>query len=565
MLNIRKTLIAAACAVAFTSSVSAAVVTDAFDGAWTKIGGDENKGLMVDYIPSINLVFGAFFTYANDGSQVWSVFTVNLVDGQLDYSNVDILKYTGGQFSAVGTPTSQVIGKAEVSFACDVITMDITPANGSNITPANFVFQPSLGLKKMTTGECNEPITTCPEGTTAEGSACLLPASITNDLFLPAGKDYVVKGRVSVEAGGTLNIAPGVTVIGSTDRTNPNFISVKKGAQIYANGTPDQPITFTGPEAVPGSWAGIVIAGNSICNDGTEAQSCQFEAVPDITYGSTTPVLDDNSGSLRYVRIRWAGQQIAPNEELNSLTLLAVGNGTVLDHVQVDGGLDDGIEFFGGSVNGRHLVCSNMGDDCFDFDQGYAGKLQFLLGYQGSNPDMGGDSNGIESDNDSSNNDKQPRTQPQISNITLVGAGSVGNEGIRLRRGTGGNYTNVVVTGYRDRCLNLIDAGTYAQGTGSAQGATLSMTHSFVGNCAGGQFEDNASAAYAVSAWYNVGTGNGADAALTLTGFLPAANAAYLTGGKANEAAWFFPANYRGAFAGPRDNWTAGWTVNLPN
>ena len=565
MLNIRKTLIAAACAVAFTSSVSAAVVTDAFDGAWTKIGGDENKGLMVDYIPSINLVFGAFFTYANDGSQVWSVFTVNLVDGQLDYSNVDILKYTGGQFSAVGTPTSQVIGKAEVSFACDVITMDITPANGSNITPANFVFQPSLGLKKMTTGECNEPITTCPEGTTAEGSACLLPASITNDLFLPAGKDYIVKGRVSVEEGGTLNIAPGVTVIGSTDRTNPNFISVKKGAQIYANGTPDQPITFTGPEAVPGSWAGVVIAGNSICNDGTEAQSCQFEAVPDITYGSTTPVLDDNSGSLRYVRILWAGQQIAPNEELNSLTLLAVGNGTVLDHVQVDGGLDDGIEFFGGSVNGRHLVCSNMGDDCFDFDQGYAGKLQFLLGYQGSNPDMGGDSNGIESDNDSSNNDKLPRTQPQISNITLVGAGGVGNEGIRLRRGTGGNYTNVVVTGFRDRCLNLIDAGTYAQGTGSAQGATLSMTHSFVGNCAGGQFEDNASAAYAVSAWYNVGTGNGADAALTLTGFLPAANAAYLTGGKANEAAWFFPANYRGAFAGPRDNWTAGWTVNLPN
>ena len=72
MLNIRKTLIAAACAVAFTSSVSAAVVTDAFDGAWTKIGGDENKGLMVDYIPSANLVFGAFFTYANDGSQIWS-------------------------------------------------------------------------------------------------------------------------------------------------------------------------------------------------------------------------------------------------------------------------------------------------------------------------------------------------------------------------------------------------------------------------------------------------------------------------------------------------------------
>lgn len=372
--------------------------------------------------------------------------------GLFDYTNVDVLKYTGGQFSAIGSPTQAVIAKANVSFACDAITMDITPANGSGVTAANFVFQPSLGLKKLTSGQCNEPITACPSGTTAEGTACLLPASITNDLFLPAGKNYVVKGRVSVEDGGTLNIAPGVTVIGSTDRTNPNFISVKKGGQMYANGTAEQPITFTGPEAVPGSWAGLVLAGRSICNDATPTQACQFEAVPDITYGLTSPVLDDNSGSLRYVRIRWAGQQIAPNEELNSLTLLAVGSGTVLEHVQVDGGLDDGIEFFGGSVNGRYLVCSNMGDDCFDFDQGYAGKLQFLLGYQGSNPDMGGDSNGVESDNDSSNNDKAPRTQPQISNLTLVGAGSVGNEGIRLRRGTGGNYTNVVVTGFRDRC-----------------------------------------------------------------------------------------------------------------
>jgi hypothetical protein len=568
MLNIRKTLIAAACAVAFTSSVSAAVVTDAFDGAWTKIGGDENKGLMVDYIPSINLVFGAFFTYANDGSQVWSVFTVNLVDGQLDYSNVDILKYTGGQFSAVGTPTSQVIGKAEVSFACDVITMDITPANGSNITPANFVFQPSLGLKKMTTGECNEPITTCPEGTTAEGSACLLPASITNDLFLPAGKDYVVKGRVSVEAGGTLNIAPGVTVIGSTDRTNPNFISVKKGAQIYANGTPDQPITFTGPEAVPGSWAGIVIAGNSICNDGTEAQSCQFEAVPDITYGSTTPVLDDNSGSLRYVRIRWAGQQIAPNEASSTLSpYSASATGTVLEHVQVDGGKDDGIEIFGGSASTAATSSARTwATTASTSTRATPASSSSLLGLPGRATPIWATTRTASNPTTTAATTTSCRAPSRRSRTSRwSGKWCSTRHGMRLRRGTGGNYTNVVVTGFRDRCLNLIDAGTYAQGTGSAQGATLSMTHSFVGNCAGGQFEDNASAAYAVSAWYNVGTGNGADAALTLTGFLPAANAAYLTGGKANEAAWFFPANYRGAFAGPRDNWTAGWTVNLPN
>ncbi|HRF55426.1 MAG TPA: hypothetical protein PK027_13355 [Aquimonas sp.] len=563
MLNIRKTLIAAACAVAFTSSVSAAVVTDAFDGAWTKIGGDENKGLMVDYIPSINLVFGAFFTYANDGSQVWSVFTVNLVDGQLDYSNVDVLKYTGGQFSAVGTPTSQVIGKAEVSFACDVITMDITPANGSNITPANFVFQPSLGLKKMTTGECNEPVATCPAGTTAEGSDCALPSSITNDLILPAGKKYLVRGQVSVQSGASLTIAPGVTVQGVNEASQANFIAVLRGGKIFAEGTPDQPITFTGPTPEAGSWAGLVIAGNATCNEATGGQPCQFEAVPSITYGGDNP--EDNSGRLRYARILYAGQEVAPDEELNALTLMAVGSGTVIEYVQVDNGLDDGFEWFGGSVNVRHVICSNMADDCFDMAQGYNGKGQFMLAYQGTPASFTSDPHGIELDNTDPSSTTTPITQPQFSNMTLVGSATgAGGEGIRLRRGGGGNFTNLVVTGYADRCLNLNDNETFGLASATAQGERLSMTHSFMGGCVAGTFEDSGSDPYAVSAFYGVGAGNGSGDPL-LNGFLPTATSPVLTGGDAPADGFFVPTSYRGAFAGPRDNWTAGWTVNLPN
>ncbi len=563
MLNIRKTLIAAACAVAFTSSVSAAVVTDAFDGAWTKIGGDENKGLMVDYIPSANLVFGAFFTYANDGSQIWSTIAVPLVDGQLDYSNVDVLRFTGGQFSTAGSPTSTVIGKAQVSFACDVITMDITPANGSNITPANFVFQPSLGLKKMTTGECNEPVATCPAGTTAEGSACALPSSITNDLILPAGKTYLVRGQVSVQSGASLTIAPGVTVQGVSEFTQANFIAVLQGGKIFAEGTATQPITFTGPTTEAGSWAGLVIAGNSTCNAAIGGQLCKFEAVPSILYGGTN--LEDNSGRLRYVRILNAGQEVAPDEELNALTLLSVGSGTQIEYVQVDNGLDDGIEWFGGSVNVRHTVCSNMTDDCYDMAQGYTGKGQFMLAYQGAPASFTLDPHGIELDNTNPSSTTPPITQPQFSNMTLVGsAAGTDGEGIRLRRGGGGNFSNIVVTGYADRCLNLNDAETFGLASATAQGERLSMTHSFLGACVKGTFEDSSSDPYAVSAFYGAGAGNGSGDPL-LSGFLPTATSPVLTGGDAPADGFFVPTSYRGAFAGPRDNWTAGWTVNLPN
>ncbi|WP_395793417.1 hypothetical protein [Aquimonas sp.] len=566
MNSFRKTLLATSCILAFAGQASATVVTEAFDGSWTDsraIG--QNKGLLLDVLPDQNLVFGAFFTYANDGTQIWAVISPSLVQGRNDYTNVPVLRYTGGRFSEAGSPVEQALGTANVSFSCDGITMNVTPTAGSNLAPANFVFVPSLGLKKLTSGQCNDVAATCPAGTTADGSDCRLPGSITNNLFLPAGKKYIVRGQVTVENNGRLTIAPGVTVQGSTDVSSPNFIAVKQGGRMYAEGTPTQPITFTGPEARPGSWAGIVMNGRSICNDATATTPCRFEAVPELVYGAVPPVLDDSSGALRYVRILWAGQQIAPNEELNALTLNAVGSGTVLEYVQVDGGLDDGFEFFGGSINGRHLVCSNMGDDCFDFDQGYNGKIQFALGWQGVNPDQGGDSNGVESDNDNPASDKTPRTQPVVSNLTLVGRGDVGNEGMRIRRGSGGNYSNLVVTGFRDRCVNLVDAQTYALSSATQTGSTLTLANSWVGTCLNGAFEDAATAAYAVSAWYNAGTGNGTGNPLLVTGgFLPTSTSPLLSGGQAPSDGFFRPVQFRGAFAGPRDNWTSGWTVNIP-
>jgi hypothetical protein len=568
----RTSLLAAAVAgVLLASTTQAAVVlNDGVDGTWGNAG-QAGRGAAVDYIPlgdGTGVLFTGVFSYDASGAPVWVTLQPVFAPGQTTATDVDVNAFSGGNFgNPATTPTGAVVGSATVTLAsCDSLTIALDMDADSGLSDVTLELSPgqtNLGLAAPAFCTEQDLIAECPAGTTANGDDCDLPSTISDELILPAGKNYIVNGRVSVEEGGKLSVAPGVTVIGGGTATSPNFISVKAGGQIFAEGTRDQPITFTGPEAFPGSWAGLVIAGRSICNDGTEAEPCQFEAVPDITYGAVPPVLDDNSGVLRYVRILWAGQQIAPNEELNSLTLLAVGNGTVMEYVQVDGGLDDGYEMFGGSVNGRHLVCSNMGDDCFDFDQGYQGKLQFGLGVQGINPDLNSDSNGFETDNDSSNNDKLPRTQPSVSNFTMVGAPTGTRDGMRIRRGAGGTYANMVVTGYTRTCLNLDDAGTFGLGSAAAQGENFTFTSSFIGGCGVGIFDDAAGDPYAVSAWYGAGAGNGTGDPL-LDGYLPSAASPVLTGGQAPADAFFRPTSYRGAFASPNDNWTAGWTVNLP-
>ncbi|MEZ5464187.1 MAG: hypothetical protein R3F22_02960 [Lysobacteraceae bacterium] len=557
MRNIKRTLLALACGVAISGSAAAYNFNESIDGSWTTAPSN-NKGLLVDYLPEVNVVFFAFFTYDNDGNPIWLTSNFLAQDGLASYSAIPVATFTGGAFDSAGTPAAQQLGTVDMEFACNSIALSFTPADGSGLSAVDFDFAPGFGMQ--TTAECSVPVNSCPAGTTASGDDCMLPNSIASDLHLPFGKKYIIEGKVSVEAGSRLSIAPGVTVEGSTSSAQPNFLLVNPDAQIFAVGTPEQPITFTGPEAFPGSWAGVVLAGRSTCNDAADVElGCTFEADSDINYGGD--VLDDNSGRLRYVRILWAGQLVNPDEELNSLTLLGVGSGTEIDHVQVDGGLDDGIEFFGGSVNATHVVCSNMGDDCLDFDQGYSGKIQHALVYQGVNTDAGDDSNGIEADNDRSNNDKEPRTSPTVSNVTLVG-GPVGNEAIRLRRGMGGYFHNIVATDFRDTCLNLDDAGTFGQGTASSQG-TLQINNSFMGECDNGAFEDDGGDPYAVSGWYNAGAGNGTGDPM-LNGFLPQAGSPVLTGGMSPSDPFFVPTTYRGAFSGPNDNWTAGWTVNLP-
>jgi hypothetical protein len=164
-------------------------------------------------------------------------------------------------------------------------------------------------------------------------------------------------------------------------------------------------------------------------------------------YGGQDP--EDSSGSLRYVRIEYSGDEIAPNNEINGLSLGGVGRGTVLDHVLVRHTADDCFEFFGGTVDAKYLACQDPGDDAFDWDFGYTGRLQFLVA-QASPKERSG-SNGFEGDNDPGGSLASPVSQPRIYNATLCGKNRrfVGEHyGILIRRGTQAVIKNAIFSGF---------------------------------------------------------------------------------------------------------------------
>lgn len=543
-------------------------LSDAFDGNWWNPE-EAGRGVLVDYIaddaaPGRGVLWFALYTYDEQGNPTWlNVQTdqiSNVANGDIQAT---IYRADGGAFDDAHVPGNvgvNPVGQAIVNVnSCEQITLELAPDADSGLGGAtSYELQPYLG----NTVQCSVVATQCPAGTTAQGAdACLLPNDIEDRLHLPKGKDYIVHGQVSVHDGGVLSIDPGVTVIGSDDPSSINFIAVLAGGQILADGTRDEPITFTGPEPVPGSWAGLVLAGRSICNDEQEEElACEFEAIENVKYGGQR--YDDNSGILRYVRILWAGQEIRPDEELNSLTLCGVGSGTTLEYVQVHGGLDDGFEMFGGSVNGRYLVATQVGDDMYDFDDGYFGKLQFLLGWQGSeNYDQTQDSHGIESDNSNPAPHLEPRTRPVVSNITLIGSAN-GSEGARIRRGSGGIYHNAVIHGFANYCLNVNGDDSAALGPDF-----LAFNNSFVGQCGQGPFTG------AGEAFWNAGTGNRQGDPM-LDGWMPRAGSPLLSGGAtppalanavaadgSNDDSFFLRVDYIGAFDGVND-WTQGWIYN---
>lgn len=290
-----------------------------------------------------------------------------------------------------------------------------------------------------------------------------ISGTIDSDLELAKGT-YTLRGYVYVNNGATLTIAKGSII--KSDISQKGALIIERGSKLIADGSADEPIIFTSGkpagERAPGDWGGIILLGKAPTNRPTSPAPI-IEGGVNRPFGGTEA--NDNSGTLRYVRIEFSGIAAEPGSEINGLTLGGVGAGTVLENIQCSYGADDGYEFFGGTVNAKNLISFGIMDDDFDFDFGYSGKIQFAVSLRDKPADTD-QANGIECDNDGTGSTASPFTNPQLSNLTLIGpydtTGSNSNHGFsnRWRRSTHFQLANSILLGHRKAGFSMESAGT---------------------------------------------------------------------------------------------------------
>jgi len=592
-----RSLVLALCLAGVAATSQADVYDASFDGAWT-VQGQGGRGAVVDYLKLPNgngQYFIAVFTYDTARNPVWLTVQAGGREGQRIFRGVEVRRFTGGSGSNTFAPpapgTGTVVGTAVVDIStCNSIRLDVTASAGAPIDSVNFNFrrlEGEVGGSNAVAAECpfTTAFTACPTGTTAvagQERSCEIAggSTLTGDVRLNNSATYVLGGRVQVGAAmstagvpgasGNLFIEPGTLIRGRAGSLAR--LVINPGSRLFAEGTPTAPIVMTGPtetgETEQGSWGGLILAGRAPINrncTGPNSVTCSFEADSQVVWGGTD--VNDSSGVLRYLQVRSAGAIVTPpDRDLNSITFGGVGAGTVVDHIQAHNGSDDGLEFFGGTVNVNYAVVTGSDDDGLDFDFGYSGKIQFA--FVRSDAGSVADSQGVESDNGASGSDFDalPRTRPILANVTLDGR-NLGNDGLRIRRGSGMVLQNIAVVNYLSTCINLNDSPTYLAGAPAGQptnlSGSLSIAGSFVANCPR-LFDDVATDPWLVSAWYNNaaqsnGSGTAAISSI-LNGRLPALGSPLRSGFVAPDATLDrYPV--RGAFF--EGDWTEGWTVGL--
>jgi hypothetical protein len=270
-----------------------------------------------------------------------------------------------------------------------------------------------------------------------------LAGSINNDLTLDASQNYLVTNALFVEDGVTLRIPAGTTIRFSPSGVN-NFLAVKQGGEILVEGTADNPVVMTSNNfnAGPGDWGGLILLGKAPTNITPDnSTNTANSEVGNLPYGGDDP--NDSSGSISYLRLEYTGGAINGNAELNGLSLYAVGDGTNIDHVQIYLGSDDGVEFFGGTVNVNFISVVGSEDDSIDWTEGYTGILTDIYVEQIIDGDSGFEMDGFNTDF-SNESESGVVSLPTVTNVTFIGDND-NSRAFRLRAGTGGIFENVVI------------------------------------------------------------------------------------------------------------------------
>lgn len=411
--------------------------------------------------------------------------------------------------------------------------------------------------------------------------------NITSDVTWTANNIYILKARIYVVDGAKLTIEPG-TVIKAETGTGAALkaLYVTPGSQLIAAGTKENPIIFTSvndfdvndpndlPWDVTGEWGGIVIMGKAPVN--ATGGISTFEAIPEgdpdeyKNFGGDDP--EDSSGILEYVSIRHGGAEWATDEELNGLSLAGVGRGTTINHVEVFASSDDGFEWWGGTVNGDHLMAGFCSDESFDLDEGNQSKLQFLFAIRNGVNQHIGEHDGAPK----STPGNEPLAYTQVYNATYLSGGPDGDADksmFRLRENWGGYYKNCIFGEYNGSAV-VIDDKTTPDSKGRLEAGELELTNNVWFNFSAGtdwlslgdsiqfvaDYLGSAAAANVVAdpKLMSIDRVPGDDVALD-----PRPNTtsvAYENLAAYPEADDFFvPVSYKGAFGD--ENWAAEWSA----
>lgn len=304
-----------------------------------------------------------------------------------------------------------------------------------------------------------------------------LPNQITTSRTLTNDKAYRIRGIVSVSNNATLTIDPGTFLIGQPGSQPPSVLLITTAGRLVANGTRSRPIIMTSSQPYGqrqrGDWGGLILLGRAPVN--ATGGTLSIEGLPDqpeTRYGGTDA--NHSCGSLRYVRVEFAGALLRPNEETNAITWGACGKGTTSEYLQAHYGLDDAFEWFGGNNDAKFLVGTYTADDFVDVQIGYTGRVQHVVAV--ANEDLS--NRGLEADNYELDFGASPRGNLKLWNATFVGnAASAGSRGfdesdspcLYYRRGAGTSTNNVICFNWTTRTLGgaNFDTITPLFGTGA--------------------------------------------------------------------------------------------------
>ena len=373
--------------------------------------------------------------------------TPNSTTGLTDYDDATKYTTTYGTFSAVlnlastgGTTASQVTLTNASGLTITLVSVSVSIKGQYNLS------SPTVG-ESLCDGSSLNALT----------SFTTLSGTLTTQTVSGAA---ILSGTVIVDSGVTLTISPGTVIFGARGSS----LFIKQGGKLNAIGTAASPICFTSGQSLgsryPGDWGGIVMIGKGKT---TRATASTTEGTTPVSYGTGTDDTD-TSGTLKYTIIEFAGNEVAPGDELNGLSMYAVGSGTTIDYVQVHRGLDDSFEMWGGAVALTHVVATGGQDDDYDMDEGYAGAITYAIG-QKYPTSCGGsastDPHGIESDGTNSGGTCSTGTAARCTNgtlsyMTMLGQNITSGEAARLREGNAQTLSNSVFYNYAGNSSNVV-------------------------------------------------------------------------------------------------------------